>query len=370
MARQQLFERITIIGLGLIGSSVARAARERHIAGTIIGCDYNEVSLAYGRKHGFIDIALSDVATAVENSDLVLIATPPSSLEDIAKAIAPSLKPNAIVMDVCSVKEHAMEAISPHIPAGVYFIPAHPIAGSEHAGVGAGRSDLFDHKRVIVTPADPTGLIPILERVTDFWRAMDARVEAMPAHLHDLVYAYVSHLPQLLAFAAGTILEPYAAQVNDHSSEGELLKKFLRLSHSSTEMWIDIFLLNKTNIIKALNRYIDAVEHIKKELSEAPEDVVSESDELLSRTALFPRVAASCLITTVMEAEKKAGFPFARYASSGFADFTFPASQSPEGDIESIANQYQAVIAVLAEYIDRLKALGAAIDSGEADELL
>lgn len=365
------FERITIIGLGLIGSSVARAARERHIATTIIACDHNEVSLAYGRKHGFIDIAESDLAASVTDSDLVLIATPPSSLETIAKAIAPALKEGCIVMDVCSVKEPAISAITPHIPKNVHYIPAHPIAGSEHSGVSAGRSDLFERKRIILTPADPTGIKPILDKVGEFWRAMDAKVEAMPAHLHDMVYAYVSHLPQLLAFAAGTVLEPYASTANDPTPEGELLQKFLRISHSNSEMWIDIFLLNKDNILKALNRYLDAIVYIKNELSQAPEEeIVPPSDELLARTALFPRVVASCLITTVMEAEKKAGFPFARFAGSGFADFTYPASQSPEGDIESIANQYQAVIAVLGDYIERLKALSLAIDSGEAEELL
>ncbi len=150
-----VFDRITIIGLGLIGSSIARAVHERGLAKTIVGCDHNEISLAYARKHGFIDTAESDPPKAVAGSDLVILATPPSTLADIAQSIAPHLKPGAIVMDVCSVKQPAIDAIAPHIPPGVDFIPAHPIAGSEQSGIAAGRADLFERKQVIITPKEP-----------------------------------------------------------------------------------------------------------------------------------------------------------------------------------------------------------------------
>ena len=360
---QHLFHRITIIGLGLIGSSIARAVHEKNIAGTIVGYDRNEISLAYGRKHGFINIATSDIQDSVKDSDLIIIATPPSTLENIAKAIAPALKTGCIVMDVCSVKEAAIAAIAPQLPAGVHFIPAHPIAGSEHSGIAAGRPDLFERKRVVITPEESQLQTPVILRASDFWKVMGARVEAMPAHLHDMIYAYVSHLPQLLTFAVGNIIK------SDSKPETELLQKFRRLSHSNTEMWAEIFLLNKDNIIRALNRYLDAITHITKELSEAPEGTINKMDKNLASTALFPRIVASCLITTVMEAEKKSGFPFARFAGSGFADFTYPASQPPEGDIESIANQYQAVQAILNVYIDRLKAMGIAIDAENIDLL-
>ena len=144
MPKPRLFERITIIGLGLIGSSVARGATERRIAANVVGYDHNEISLAYGRKHNINDIAESDLKTAVAGSDLVIICTPPSTLETIAKEIAPALKQGCIVMDVASVKQPAIAAIEPHIPKGVYFIPAHPIAGSQHSGVAAGSGDLFE----------------------------------------------------------------------------------------------------------------------------------------------------------------------------------------------------------------------------------
>ena len=361
MSTTHVFERITIIGLGLIGSSIARAAHEHQVVKTIVGYDQNEVSIAYARKHSFINTGTTDLAEAVRGSNLIILATPPSSLGDIAEAIAPHLQQGATVMDVCSVKVSAIAAIAPHIPKGVHFLPAHPIAGNEHSGVAAGRADLFEKKRVVVTPEKPEEDF-VLQNVISFWKALGARCEAMPAALHDLIYAYVSHLPQLLAFAAAIPLESYADAIE---TDG-LLQKFLRLNGSNPDLWIDIFILNKDNILKALDRYLDVVAHVIGEFAEAPNDApITSADATLARIALFPRIAASCLVTTVMEAEKHAGFSFARYAGTGFADFTYPASQSPEGDMESISNQYKDVAVVLGEYTQRLKEFRTAIDSGE-----
>jgi len=355
-----IFDRIAIIGLGLIGSSIARAAHGNRLAGTIVACDANEVALAYARKHRFIDDAMSNPAKAAARAGLVILATPPSTLGHIAEIIAPHLEKGAIVMDVCSVKQPAIAAIAPHIPEGIDFIPAHPIAGSEKSGVEAGRGDLFAHKHVIITPDEPLHG-NALQVVTAFWHALGARVEGMPAALHDLVYAHVSHLPQLLAFAAAG---PLAAYRDD-----EALQKFLRLSHSNPAMWAEIFSLNKDNMLKALDRYLDAISHIMDELKTAPAGSESADDERLSHTALFPRIAASCLITTVMEAEKNAGFPFGRYAGSGFADFINPAALPPDGDIERISGQYALVATILSDYVVRLKNLHSALDSGDIGRL-
>lgn len=358
-----VFDRITIIGLGLIGSSIARAAHEKRIAGHITVCDPNEVSLAYARKHGFADAFSTAPEDVVAESSLVVLASPPSTLGDVMESIAPALRPGTVVMDVCSVKRPAIDAISPFVPEGVLFLPAHPIAGSEHSGVGAGRAGLFERKRVVVTPEHPES-DPALEKVTAFWHGLGARVEAMPAHLHDLIYAYVSHLPQLLAFAA---IHPLAG-FEDEREQDELLRKFLRLSDSNIEMWIEIFLLNRDHVLHALDRYLDVLLHIRAELQGAPQDEpVPEADEKAARTALFPRIAASCLITTLMEAERKAGFPFARYAGTGFADVSFPASQPPEEDIEQISKQYAAVGSVLDEYAARLRQFRASIATGSSD---
>lgn len=358
-----VFDRIAIVGLGLIGSSIARAAHEKRITSHITVCDPNEVSLAFAKKHGFADECTTNSETGVIGANLVILACPPSALGEVMEEISPSLKPGTVVMDVCSVKRPAIDAITPHIPSGVSFIPAHPIAGSEHSGVSAGRADLFERKRVILSPENPE-TDAALEQVIAFWHGLGARTEAMPAHLHDLVYAYVSHLPQLLAFAAYHVLEDY----DDLRETDELLQKFLRLSDSNIEMWIDIFLLNRDNILNALDRYLDVVTHIRGEFTTAPaEEKPEAADITAAHTALFPRIAASCLVTTIMDAERKAGFAFARYTGTGFADFSYPASQPPEDDIEHISKQYDAVGAVLDEYVKRLHHFREAIASGNSD---
>ena len=352
------YERITIIGLGLIGSSIARAVHTAELAETVVGCDNNEITLTYARSHGFIDEAMRDPAIAVKHSDIVILATPPAWMGDVAKAIGPALKPSALVMDTASVKLPIMQAIAEHLPKHINFVPAHPIAGSEQSGIRASRTDLFHNKRVIVTPTEPLqeNMLQVVDR---FWRALGARVDAMPPELHDLVYAHVSHLPQLLAFAAARIItQPKHAQ-----------PAFTRLFHSSPQLWTEIFLLNQAPVLAALDRYLDVIIHINREFADAPETEPSAHDEVLAEGVLFPRIVASSLITTVMEAEKKSGFPFARYAGSGFADFTSPAIKPPETDIEQISAHYKTVSNLLASFIAILTQLRSAISEGNAAEL-
>ncbi len=334
------FERISIIGLGLIGSSIARAAREHKLAKTIIAFDSNPLALTYARTHGFIDEAAKDVASVAKDCDLVILATPPSGFAEIARQIAPHLANGAIIMDAASIKRMPIQSISQHLPAHVHFIPAHPIAGSEQSGVNAGRADLFTKRHVILTPENAE-MTDALSKSVHFWQAMGARVEAMPAELHDMIYAYVSHLPHLLAFAAAHTLG---------CNNAEKLRSFLRLSNSNPDLWSELFTLNQDNILAALTRYMDATNHVLQELSQAPDDAVEGTDKRIAREVLFPRIAASCLITTVMEAERKAGVPFARYAGQGFADFASPASAPPDDDLEGISAHFKQVAALLKQY--------------------
>ena len=354
-----MFKRATIIGLGLIGSSLARAMRAHNLATTIVGCDANEVSLAFARKEGFIDIAMSDAAEAVKGSDLIFIATPPATLEHIAKTIAPHVGENVIVMDTVSVKQPAIAAIAPHLPAHCIFIPAHPIAGSEHAGVHAGRADLFEKKRIILTPDEPPEP-ELLKHINAFWQAMGARVEGMPADIHDMLYGYMSHLPQLLAFALKAPLGEFLQHSND-----PIFASFTRLTRSSPALWSEIFDANLANVLPGIDRYIDALAHVAGELKNAPEGEASDADPLLAHTKLFPRIVASCLVTTVMEAEKKAGFAFARYAGTGFADVTAPTLTAPEDDIERISAQYRLVAGIIDDFLARLKQLREVLAHGD-----
>lgn len=347
--------------MGLIGSSIARATRERNLAKKIIGCDQNEISLAFAKKHGFIDSGAADMAEAVKGSDLVIIATPPATLGAVSKAIAPALTDGAIVMDTASVKRPAITEIKPHLPENVFFIPAHPIAGSEESGVQAGRADLFAGKRVIITPEAPpvegTESGNALKKAIEFWHFIGAKVEGMPAETHDLLYCYMSHLPQLIAFCLKEPLGEFIGQAPDK----ETYQSFIRLTRSNPELWAEIFSDNSDNLQKAVDRYIDVINHVWNELKTAPDGEEEKRDALLAHTVLFPRIVASCLVTTVMEAEKNAGFPFARYAGTGFADLTLPAIEKPEEEIEQISAQYKLVAEIIGKFLNSLKAFRKAL---------
>ncbi len=328
---------ITIIGLGLIGSSIARAAKNNNAASRIVGVDSNAESLAYALQNDIIDHAEESAAAAVKGADIVIIATPTPLLEEFCKAIALSLKPHALVMDTGSVKRAPLAIMTENLPTHALIVPAHPIAGSEQSGINAGRKDLLKDKHIIITPSAPLNAEDF-QRVSSFWKALGGIVEAMPADMHDMIYGYVSHLPQLLAFAAKEVV-----------SENENLTRFLRIAHSDRALWKDIFAANADVIATALDRYLDAISHIHRELKSAPHDAEIKPNDA-DTNMLFARIAASCLATTVMEAEKKAGAPFAKFAGTGFIDFVSPATTEPEKDLENISNHYAALIPLLAGY--------------------
>lgn len=360
MHAPSLFDQITIIGLGLIGGSIAKAVRENHLADKIIGCDSNATTLMQARAQKLIDAAAGDPRTAVKDSPCVILATPPGSLFELSGQIGRLLERHAVLMDTASVKKPAILAIAQHLPSHIDFVPTHPIAGSEQSGLQASRANLFKKKRVIITPSEPLHG-DMLKKITVFWTGLGARIEAMPAELHDRLYAYVSHLPQLLAFCAKPVVGKHAIDDN--------IQQFLRISASNPDLWAEIFCLNKENLLSALDRYVDAVSHIQNELIHAPSGNQPQFDDTLARCVLFPRIAASCLITTVMEAEKNTGFSFARYAGSGFADFTSPATTPPDMHIEHISNHFQLVAGILNEYLRPLQALRPFIADGDVATL-
>ncbi|MEZ5690373.1 MAG: prephenate dehydrogenase/arogenate dehydrogenase family protein [Rickettsiales bacterium] len=349
-----IFKQITIIGLGLIGSSIARGVRKNNLAERIIAYDQDELSLTYAIKEKFIDEAANNIGESVSDSELVIIATPPATLADISKEIATSLSDRTIVIDVASVKRPAISAIEDNLPQNVIFMPTHPIAGSERTGVRSGRDDLFKQRRIIITPEQPPE-DELLNKLTNFWGAMGARLEGMPADTHDLIYAYMSHLPQLIAFCVTEPLGEFYKRELEDPQQNNIYKTFLRITSSDSELWADIFAQNSENLLKGLDRYIDAIAYVQRELQTAPKSEESKADEVIAYTRLFPRIVASCLITTVMEAEKNTGISFAKYAGTGFADFTTPALLPPDEDTESISAQYKQVEKILDAFLLRLK---------------
>lgn len=335
---------ISILGLGLIGSSIARGCKQFMPGAVIHAYDINPLTLQYASQQGFIDEAFEEPAGAVHTGDIIIISAPPSASIELIGEIASAIKQGAMVMDVCSVKTPISLAFQEQLPEGVAFMPAHPIAGSEQAGVSAGRADLFVGKRVILTPDSPEN--PHIRQAADFWEKLGGVVEYMPAEIHDMIYAYVSHLPQLLAFAMRPMLETLDASIK----LPQHFKDFTRLCHSDRRLWDDIFISNKAELDQALARFLVMLSVIRKELAEGmiahanqakPELEKPESEVLVE---LLPRVVASCLVGTIAQESKHAGFNFVRFAGKGFNDFTAPLKEAPDKHLEDISNYAKQVV--------------------------
>ena len=250
--------RLAIIGLGLIGSSIARAARKRKAATTIVAADADAGVRARVRELGIADEVAPSSAEAVRDADLVILCVPVGANAGVAEAIAPHLKAGAVVSDVGSVKAAVVAAIAPHLPPGVHLIPAHPVAGTEQSGPDAGFASLFLHRWCILTPpeaADPGALA----RVRAFWEAIGSNVAVMtPAH-HDLVLAITSHVPHLIAYnIVGTVAdleEATRSEVLTYSAGG--FRDFTRIAASDPTMWRDVFLHNKDAVLEMLGRFTE-----------------------------------------------------------------------------------------------------------------
>ncbi|WP_114943349.1 prephenate/arogenate dehydrogenase family protein [Microvirga calopogonii] len=250
-----LFERVALVGLGLIGSSIARAARHLNLARTIVAVDASEAVVERVRELGIADEATSDAAAGVRDADLVILCVPVGVCGKVAEAMRPGLKPSCIVSDVGSVKASVIAQVLPHLPAGVSFVPAHPVAGTEHSGPDAGFATLFHNRWCILTPPDGTDEAAVA-RVRAFWEAMGSNVEVMSAQHHDLVLAITSHVPHLIAYnIVGT-----AADL-ETVTQGEVIKfsaggfrDFTRIAASDPTMWRDVFLHNREAVLEMLGR--------------------------------------------------------------------------------------------------------------------
>jgi cyclohexadieny/prephenate dehydrogenase len=251
-----LVGRIAIIGMGLIGSSLARAARELNLAGQIAAADRDPAVASRVRALGLADTVSQSAADAVAMADLVILCVPVGICGQVAEQIADSLKPGAIVSDVGSVKGAIMDQVGPHLPAGVHFVPAHPVAGTEHSGPDAGFSSLFLNRWCILTPPDDADAGAV-QRLRAFWEAMGAIVEVMTPQHHDLVLAITSHLPHLIAYnivgTANDLETVTQSEVIKFSAGG--FRDFTRIAASDPTMWRDVFLHNKEAVLEMLGRF-------------------------------------------------------------------------------------------------------------------
>ncbi len=251
-----LFQKVAIIGVGLIGSSLAHAIRRHGLAKKIVGCTRSAESRDKVLALGLAEEATQDPAAAAEGADLVIICTPVGTYEDIGRAIAPKLSAGVIVTDAGSVKQAVVRDLGPFIPDGAHFVPGHPIAGTEHSGPESGFAELFEDRWCILTPPPGTDAGAVA-KVAALWEACGAMVTTMDVRHHDRVLAITSHLPHLIAYTivatASDVEESLQGEVAKYSAGG--FRDFTRIAASDPIMWRDIFLNNREAVLEMLQRF-------------------------------------------------------------------------------------------------------------------
>jgi cyclohexadieny/prephenate dehydrogenase len=253
---EPIFEELAIIGVGLIGSSIARAARHRHAARRIVLADLSVGVLERAKALGLGDVVTDDLARAVSGADCVILCAPVGANEAIGRAIAPALQQGAIVSDVGSVKGAVIAALAPVLPSHARLVPAHPVAGTEHSGPDAGFASLFVNRWCILTPPEGTD-DEAVEKLRTLWQTLGSHVEIMSAAHHDLVLAITSHVPHLIAYnivgTAADLEEVTRSEVIKFSAGG--FRDFTRIASSDPTMWRDVFLHNKEAVLEMLGRF-------------------------------------------------------------------------------------------------------------------
>ncbi|MCA3554274.1 prephenate/arogenate dehydrogenase family protein [Aestuariivirga sp.] len=261
----KLFDRVSLIGIGLIGSSLARAMRKQALAGEIAGYARSETTRAKALELGLVDHVCPTAAKAAKDADLVILCSPVGTYGALAQEIGPTLNSGAILTDVGSVKGAVVKDVSPHVPRHAHFIPGHPIAGTEQSGPESGFAELFINRWCILTPvpdADPDAV----EKLAAFWRACGSNVETMTPEHHDLVLAITSHLPHLIAYnivsTAADLEEVTSSEVIKYSAGG--FRDFTRIAASDPTMWRDVFLNNKDAVLEMLGRFSEDLSALQR----------------------------------------------------------------------------------------------------------
>ncbi len=283
-----MLNKLVIFGVGLIGGSVALALKKAGLSTYIVGVGRSEKNLQAALDLGVIDSAQTDIAEAVAGADLILIATPVAQTANILRSIQPHLQAQTVITDAGSTKSDVLKVAGEILGAQFdQFVGGHPIAGAEKSGVAAAKSDLFLGKNVVLTPVfspTPETNIHAVRRASELWKACGANVSEMSAETHDSIFAAVSHLPHLLAFALVNDIasRPNAEQLFSFAASG--FRDFTRIAGSSPEMWRDISLANKTALLRDLTAFEQQISQLKQLLNE------DNGDGLL---ALFERASAA-----------------------------------------------------------------------------
>ncbi len=260
-----MFEKIALIGIGLIGSSLARVIRRENLARHVAIATRSTSTLKRAEELGLGDSYTTDLKQAVRAADLVIVSVPVGASGEVAEEIAPALKQGAILTDVGSTKASVIAQMSPHVPQGVHFIPGHPLAGTEKSGPDAGFAELFENRWCIFTPLEGTDPAA-LEKLSEFWRRCGANIDTMdPAH-HDMTLAIVSHLPHIIAYnivgTADDLETVTKSEVIKYSASG--FRDFTRLAASDPTMWRDVCLHNKDAILEMLARFSEDLASLQR----------------------------------------------------------------------------------------------------------
>ena len=259
------FDKITLIGIGLIGSSIARAVKAKGLAKTVTISSRSQETLDRARELDLGTEYVHDAGAAVEGADLVIVSVPVGASGKVAEDIAPHLKPGAIVTDVGSTKASVVAQMLPHMPKNVHFIPGHPLAGTEHSGPDAGFAELFQGRWCILTPVHGTDK-EAKRRLAAFWEALGSKVDEMDTEHHDKVLAIVSHLPHIIAYnivgTADDLETVTESEVIKYSASG--FRDFTRLAASDPTMWRDVCLHNKDAILEMLSRFSEDLAYLQR----------------------------------------------------------------------------------------------------------
>jgi cyclohexadieny/prephenate dehydrogenase len=287
VAAKALFRRIAIIGVGLIGSSLARVVKREHLADEIVGYDTSREVEMRAVALGLVDRMAQSAAAAAKGADIVVLCTPLSAYVPVVEAMAPSLKPGAIVTEVGSCKQVVHDKLGPLMPAGVHLVPGHPVAGTEHSGPEAGFADLFDGRWCILTPGPDTDAAAVA-RVDRLWSRAGMTVEYMDAKHHDLVLAITSHLPHLIAYTivgTATDLETHLqSEVIKFSAGG--FRDFTRIAASDPVMWRDVFLANREAVLEVLGRFSEDLAGLQRAIRRGEGQAL---EDLFARTRAIRR---------------------------------------------------------------------------------
>lgn len=271
------FQKIALVGIGLIGSSISLAAKRGGLARSVVGTARTQATVDTALELGLIEAGSTDLCETVRDADLIVLCVPVGICGAIAEQMAPVLKPGVIITDVGSVKASVVRDVAKHLPDGVHFVPGHPIAGTEQSGPEAGFAELFDDRWCILTPTHET-CPNAVARLRAFWEELGSHVEEMTPEHHDLVLAITSHVPHLIAFnivnTAATLERVTNSEVIKFSAGG--FRDFTRIAASDPVMWRDVFLNNKDAVLEMLRRYTEDLTVLQNAISSGDAEVLEK----------------------------------------------------------------------------------------------